>query len=172
MKIQAWGWLAAAVLAAGLNASYHDGGLQWAHSIADRVGHNTNAVLALATGNADQFLTEARYVTDSQDLTPCRFASAVTRAHQQIARSDARFARVQIISDRQIAQLDRLEANRVRLETQLAAVKIPASSFAQVVVRGPKVVCPRVRVNLPRPVSMKMPAMPEVHIEMPSAGPI
>ena len=34
---QAWGWLVAAVLAAGLNASYHDGGLQWAHQIADRV---------------------------------------------------------------------------------------------------------------------------------------
>src|SRR5215469_1149640 len=60
MKTQAWGWLGAAVLAAGLNSSYHDGGLQWAHEIADRVQHNTSAVLALATGRADQFLAEAR----------------------------------------------------------------------------------------------------------------
>ena len=46
MKTQAWGWLAAAVLAAGLNSSYHDGGLQWAHEIVGSVQHNTGAVLA------------------------------------------------------------------------------------------------------------------------------
>ena len=63
MKTQAWGWLTAAVLAAGLNASYHDGGMQWAHRIADRVEHNSNAVLALATGHADEFVTEARVLS-------------------------------------------------------------------------------------------------------------
>ncbi len=46
---QAWGWLTAGVLAAGLNASYHDGGLQWAHQVADRVEHGSAAVLALAS---------------------------------------------------------------------------------------------------------------------------
>lgn len=60
MKTQAWGWLVAAVLAAGLNASYHDGGLEWAHRIAEGVEHSSNAVLALATGHADRFLAEAQ----------------------------------------------------------------------------------------------------------------
>ena len=62
MKTQAWGWLIAGVLAAGLNASYHDGGLQWAHEVAERVGHGSSAVLALASGNAERFLSEAQLV--------------------------------------------------------------------------------------------------------------
>ena len=45
MKSQAWGWLATAVLTAGLNSSYHNGGLRWIHEAADRVQHNTNAIL-------------------------------------------------------------------------------------------------------------------------------
>ena len=172
MKTQAWGWLAAAVLAAGLNASYHDGGLQWAHRIANDVGHNTRAVMALATGRADQFLTEARFVTGPQELTPCRFAAAVARAQHQVARSDAQFARFEAMSDLQVAQLNRLAANRARMEVQLAAVRMPVASFAPVVVRAPKVVCPRVRVNIPRLPHVTMPTIPEIHIETPGAGPV
>src|SRR5437588_8030080 len=88
MKAQAWGWLAAAVMAAGLNASYHDGGLRWAHRIANQVEHNTSAVMALATGHADQFMTEARYVASPSELAPCRFAAAMERAQEHIIRSD------------------------------------------------------------------------------------
>ncbi len=172
MKTQAWGWLAAAVLAAGLNASYHDGGLQWAHRIVDQVGHNTSAVLALATGNADRFVTEARFVTGPGELTPCRFAAVMARAQDQIVRSDAQFARFEAMSDRQVAQLDRLAANRARMETQLAAVRMPRVSYASVVVRAPKVVCPRVRVNIPRLPHVSMPAIPEIHIETPGGGPV
>jgi hypothetical protein len=67
MKTQAWGWLAAAVVAAGLNASYHDGGLQWAHRVTNRIEHRTAAVVALATGHADRFLAEAKWVTSDFD---------------------------------------------------------------------------------------------------------
>jgi hypothetical protein len=63
MKTQAWGWLAMAVLAAGLNASYHDGGLQWLHRAVDQMEHSSAAVLALAAGHTDQFLAEARLVS-------------------------------------------------------------------------------------------------------------
>jgi len=58
MKItQAYAWLAAGVLAAGLNASYHDGGLQRVHEIVDRVGQNSATALTVASGRADQFLS-------------------------------------------------------------------------------------------------------------------
>ncbi len=60
---QAWAWLTAGVLAAGLNASYHDGGLEWAHQVADRVEHGSAAVLALASGRADQVLSQAQLLT-------------------------------------------------------------------------------------------------------------
>jgi hypothetical protein len=172
MKTQAWGWLAAAVLAAGLNASYHDGGLQWAHRVVNQVGHNTNAVLALATGNADRFVTEARLVTGPRELTPCRFAAVMARAQDQALRSDAQVVRFEAMSDRQAAQLERLAANRARMEAQLVAVRIPQISFASVAVRAPRVVCPRVRVNIPRLPQVTMPTMPAIHIEAPGSGPV
>src|SRR5215831_1299560 len=95
MKTQAWGWLAAAVLAAGLNSSYHNGGLQWAHEIADRVQHNTGAVLALATGRADEFLAEARMlkadsgadIAINNEDSQCPFASAWTHAQNSFDQS-------------------------------------------------------------------------------------
>ncbi|MGA7755722.1 MAG: hypothetical protein WCB05_23030 [Candidatus Sulfotelmatobacter sp.] len=168
MKTQAWGWLTVAVLAAGLNASYHDGGLEWAHRIANRVEYNTTAVLALATGNADRFFTEARMVAPREENSSCRLTSALARVQSKVARSDAEFDRFVAISDRQEAQI---EASRDRMEAQLARVRIPAA-FSSVVVRVPKVACPRVRVNVPQIPQIKMPMMPVVHIDSPGAGPV
>src|SRR5215471_510758 len=67
----AWGWLMAGVVAAGFNASYHDGGLQWAHQAAERITYNTRAVLALASGNAEDFLTQAKMVTARNETASC-----------------------------------------------------------------------------------------------------
>ena len=173
MKTQAWGWLAAAVMAAGLNASYHDGGMQWAHRIAGRIGHQTSAVLALATGHADQFMAEAQIISAHQSAAPsCQWATEVARAQQRIALSQARFERFEAMSDRQAAQLVRFENNRARVEVQLAAMRMPVVSYSPVVVRVPKVVCPRVRVNIPRPPHVTMPSIPEIHIEGSGAGPV
>lgn len=173
MKTQAWGWLAAAVLAAGLNATYHDGGMQWAHRIAGRVTHNTSAVLALATGRADQFFAEAQIISAHEETAPsCQWATALARAQRQIATSQARFDQFEAMSDRQPAQLVRFENNRARVEVQLAAMQMPVMSYAPVVVRVPKVTCPRVRVNIPRPPHVSIPSLPQIHIEAPGAGPV
>ena len=114
---QAWGWLAAGVLAAGLNASYHEGGLQWAHLIADRVEHNSAAVLALASGRANQFLAEARLLTARNETASCPLARA--RVQSMIAQSPS--GGFEVISAREEAQLARFEANRARMEAQIAA---------------------------------------------------
>ena len=186
MKTQAWGWLGAAVLAAGLNASYHDGGLEWAHRIVDQVGYNSAAVWALASGRADQFLAEAQMVSSREETASCRWATALARVQTRVARTDNEFARVQAMSAREEAQLARLEANRARFEAQVAAqtarIRIAATAFspAGYSVRIPDIkipdvkipaVCPRVRVNIPRAPMVRIPA-PAVHIELPSAGPV
>src|SRR5882757_1002103 len=92
MKTQAWGWLIAGVLAAGLNASYYDGGLQWAHELADRVEHGSAAVVALASGNAERFLAEAQLVAAKNETASCRLSTAL-RAQGRLARSESRFSR-------------------------------------------------------------------------------
>ena len=115
MKTQAWGWLAVAVLAAGLNASYHDGGLQWAHQVVDRVSQDSEFVLALASGRADQLITEARIVA-SQNEVPAHLSTSFQQVDTQIASSEQNFDRFEAMSDREQAraqaQLDRFEANR------------------------------------------------------------
>jgi hypothetical protein len=182
---QAWGWLIAGVLAAGLNASYHNGGLQWAHQVADRIEYGSGAVMALASGRADQFLAEARLLTardqatqdhsKQEQPTSCRFASAIARVQSKMDRSQATFDRMQAMSDRQQA---RWEANRARMEAgiagQMGRLRITTADFSPVSFRAmpSPVVCPRVRVSLPRMPRIEIPAVPEVHIDTASAGPV
>lgn len=197
MKTQAFGWLAAAVIAAALNASYHQGGMEWAHRIADRIAHNTEAVLALATGNADRFLAEAQAVkaenfaadnlvaddvTQTEDeVSTCRFHQALARVQSKLAHSQARFdrlnaamaARQEQEHARMEAQAARIEAHRARLEAEFANIRIPAVAFNRVVVSTPKVdVCPRIRVNVPQIPAIKVPSVPVVHIDVGEAGTI
>lgn len=179
---EAWGWLAVGVLAAGLNASYHNGGMQWAHEIADRAEYSSNAVLALASGNADQFLAQARTLTARSEATSCQLSSAMSRVQSGIAHSEAGFDRFEAMSARQQAQLERMQASRERMEarieakiaTQTAHLRIASATFAPVDIKSISVpvVCPRVRVNVPRMPVIKMPAVPVIHIEAGSAGPV
>jgi hypothetical protein len=181
---QAWGWLTLGVLAAGLNASYHNGGLQWAHQVADHVQHNSAAVLALASGNATRFLSEAQAVTAKNEKSSCRLASTLARVQNSISDAEQPGYRFEMMSAREEGQLARLEANRERIEArvqaqvaaQTAHLRMASVAFAPVTVKAisTPVVCPRIHVNIPRMpmMKMKMPVAPEIHIDIPSAGPV
>jgi hypothetical protein len=179
---EAWGWLAIGVLAAGLNASYHRGGLQWAHEIADRAQHNSAAVLALASGNADQFLADARTLTARSEAASCPLSNTMSRVQSGIAHSEAGFARFEAMSARQQAQLERVQASRGRMEARIEAriaaqtahLRIASAAFAPVALQSmpAPVLCPRVRVNVPRIPTIKMPTLPVIHIDTASAGPV
>ena len=175
MKIQAWGWLAAAVMAAGLNASYHDGGMQWAHEIVDQVQHNSEAVLALATGRADQFLAEAQLVT-AKTPSSCPFTALAQAESQFASQPEWKSGELEMISARQQAAFAKLAAKRAKMEVRLANMRIPAMNA--MVVSTPRVsVCPRIRVNVPHinvpnlPM-IEVPATPMVHVETQGAGPV
>jgi hypothetical protein len=186
----AWGWLMAGVVALGLNGFYHDGGLAWAHQGINEVGHRVSAVLALASGDADQFLAEARLLTGRDEMASCPFATEMARVQSRIARSQIGFARAEATSARQEAQMARVEAYRARLENQiqaqieakidaqearteaqvnarLAHLRIPAVAVNPAVFEN--VACSRVRVNVPvsrmQMMNIKMPAvrMPRVN---------
>ena len=142
---QAWGWLAAGVLAAGLNASYHEGGLQWAHQLADQAECRTAAALALASGQAEQFLAEARLVMTRDQTASCRLDAAMARLQTGFARAQANFAHAQAMSDRQQAQLDRMAARRDRVEAQIVRIRIPAVALNQVALN--QVACRTIKVS-------------------------
>jgi hypothetical protein len=132
---QAWGWLVAAVLAAGMNASYHDGGLHRVHELVDQlsyqVEHRSAAVLDLASGHADRFLSEARLLTTTHETASCPWAKALARVQAKVAPSETVFDHAALdqtalnhfeaMSDRQVAQLERLDASRTRLEDRVQA---------------------------------------------------
>src|SRR5271167_3986018 len=84
---QAWGWLVAGVLAAGLNASYHNGGLQWAHQaveqIASQAEYRSEAVLALASGNAQRFMAASRTLTARNETASCQLATSMARVQTE-----------------------------------------------------------------------------------------
>ena len=179
MKTQAMGWLIAGVLAAGLNASYHDGGLQWAHELANRVEHGSAAVAALASGNAERFLSEAQLVSAKNETSSCRLSAALARAQARLARSESRFSRFNSLTAfnnmtaQQDAQFAWLDANRDRMEAQIQAqvdaqtarIRIPAVGFRPVVVRMPEIpACPRIHLD---PIHVNVPRTPSVHISVP-----
>ena len=187
MKTQAWGWLVAAVLAAGLNASYHDGGLEWAHRIAGSVEHSSNAVLALATGHADRFLVEAQVLAARQETASCPLSAALARVQSRIARTQTRIARsrmraerfdadrfnnsFEVMSAREEAEMARIEADGARIEAEVGR-SVPAADFAPAMVSMRKVACSRVRFTMPAMPRIKMPVAPVINISAPSAGPV
>jgi hypothetical protein len=176
---QAWVWLAAGVVALGLNGFYHDGGAEWARRTVDRVASRSAAVLALASGRAEQFLSRTQLVLTPDEVQSCRVASAIAQLQSRAARGQAGFARVEAMSAREEAAVARLEANRARFEAQVARVQVmPALSAVEI-----PAVCPRRRtkirqIEIPQieipPLEIpevNVPAPPEVHMGT-STGPI
>lgn len=174
MKLQALGWLAAGVLAAGLNSSYHNGGLEWAHRIADRVGHESNAVLALATGNADRFYSEARLQearlarVGEENSSPCRLSLAMAKVQDAVPLSTVTFAQsegwTEQLTDREQAQLDRQAARRARMQAQSARIEIPEIEVPEIQI--PEIQVPAVRVPAVRVSEIHVPVVrvPAIHI--------
>jgi hypothetical protein len=161
----AWGWLAAGVLALGVNGFLHDEGANFARRVADRVVSRAEPVVALASGRAEEFLANARLATAREQVQSCRFGARVVRIQSSVVPMG--LARLDAMSAREEAQLARLEANRARMEAQAARFQFAAADFS-----APRipVICPRVRVNVPRMV-VRIPA-PVVHVSDDGAGPI
>jgi hypothetical protein len=168
MKAEAWGWLAAGVLALGLNGIYHDGGAVWMHRNVDRViaqiSNQSAAVLVLAAGRADWLMVKAHLAAARNETASCRMATAMARAQSKMARMHNGMADFEAMSAREEAGLARLEADRARIEGQMARVSY--SAFDPVKVR---VFCPRVRVEIPqvRIPSVNIPRIPAVHVAVP-----
>lgn len=180
---QAWGWLAAGVLAAGLNAAYHDGGFVWAHRIADQAQHVSSAVVALASGHADRFLAEAETLTARSDAFS---DAAFAKADQETAQAEAAYARAEAFQAREQAHCARIEAQRARMEARVeahhafvipqvrietAAIQIPgvaAISLPHVELSQMKANCSHVRMSFPAMPKISVPAAPAVNVSFSS----
>jgi hypothetical protein len=177
---QAWGWLAAGVLALGLNGFYQDGGAVWAHRAVDQIiagmSDRTEGVLALATGHADRFMATAERVAARDETTSCRLAPAMARMQTRIAGAQAGFAGFEAMSAREEAQMARFEADRARIDAQIARVRFAPVAFGTVKIPA---FCPRVNVRVPQisvpritVPQVPMVRIPDIHLETIGAGPV
>ncbi len=148
---QAWGWLAAGVLAAALNAGYHDGGLEWAHRIADRAQHVSAAVADLANGRADQFLAEVSLMRARDSMTALS-DSALANAQDEMARAQAVYARTEAFSAREQARCARIQAERARIEARMADRRLCIRTMVRVnpvafrSIQIPQISIPRIEI--------------------------
>jgi len=176
---QAWGWLVAAVMAAGLNASYHNGDLQWLHRAAEQTKHRTLAVLALASGRADQFLAQAEILA-AHEQAESRLAVAMTPVQAEPAISEASAVRVEALvacKELQRARIEiqqarmqaRIQANAVRIQT--AQVKLNRAFNPLPIAFNPMKTpaCPRIRVEIPQIPGVRIPA---IHVNTASVDPV
>lgn len=170
MKTQGWGWLIAGVAALGLNGFYHDGGLRWAHQLADQLESRSATVLALTADPADHLITSAEQVAAKDEAASCRISTAIAQAETRMARGENRVGQWEAISARQEAQLVRMEANRAKIEARIEQMRIPAVHISPVMVTVPA--CSRMQVRMPRIPVIKIPTAPMIHIEATGAGPV
>jgi hypothetical protein len=171
---QAWAWLTAGVLALGLNGFYHDGGAVWAHRIAHQLAEKTEAVADLASERVEGFMGTANLVAARDETASCRLAAAMARFQTKFAQVHTTMAHFEDISARREVALARVEASRARIEARVARVRMAPVAFDSVT--GPVVICPRVRVSVPRIEIPKMPVIkipaPVVQVDLPGNGPV
>ena len=169
---QAWAWLTAGVLALGLNGFYHDGGAVWAHRIADQLAEKSEAVADLASEQVDGFMGTANLVAARDETASCRLAAAMARFQSKFAQVHTTMAHFEDISARREVALARAEVTRARIEARV--VRMAPIAFDSV--SGPVVICPRVRVSVPRIEIPKLPVIhipaPVVHVDLPGNGPV
>jgi hypothetical protein len=166
---QAWYWLAAGVLAMGLNSTIHNGDAHWAGRIADRV---TNE-LELASGRADRLVEAAQKVVVREQTAACRVTTAWARFQTEIARKRIEFASAEANMARRQALMQRVEAGQeavmvaqrhsvqARLEFQNVRLRHETAMFTPAnAARRISLVCPRVRVS---PSALRVSTMTQVN---------
>lgn len=166
----AWGWLAAGVVALGLNGIYHDGGAAWVHRAGgrfiNRIEERAVPILALATGHADWLVAKTQMAAAREETKSCRVVSSVARFKasmlpSKMAGTEAAMASFGAMTAREEAALARLEADRARMEARAARVRFAPAAFNPVV-------CPRLRLSIPRGKT----SIPATNLESAGAGPV
>jgi hypothetical protein len=188
MKTQAWAWLTAGVMALGLNGFYHDGGAEWAHRIAERISDRSDFVVTRVSEQADRFVAKVRMAAVRDETASCPLSTALAQFQSRMARTQKRFAQTKFVqleamTGQEEVQAARSEASQARAEarsgthvearvdTQVARITFAPAAFERVVIDPVKirVVCPRVRVNVPavRIPVVNIPRLPAIRIPAP-----
>jgi hypothetical protein len=120
---RAWYWLAAGVLALGLNGAYQDGEFAWAHKIADR----SCSLLERVTERSDRVVAAAEIMLGHEPST-------LARAQERLARLQEKLSSTQM--DRTQRQLNSAQCKLSRARVKIVEMQGPEYA-SQVVVDVP-----------------------------------
>jgi hypothetical protein len=141
---KAWYWLAAGVLALGLNGAYQDGQLGWAHVLADRAttavervtfrGQHFIAMAEMMLGREPQALGHTQAAIERiQNRIVC---DRVARAQRQMAMAQVREQLAQAKVQQKMAMVQ-MKMGRVRMLADRASQFRDCDGFSNVVVNVP-----------------------------------
>ena len=193
-KARAWYWLAAGVLALGLNGAYQDGEFQWAHRLAERSSATMERVsaegcrlLAMAEIMLGQEPAGLDRVHDRMVRVRDRFNAQqereMDRAQRQMEAAQLKMERAQESmvmfqqdepcshSHRYMVQVPEVNVPAVNVRAFVPNVSVPAvtvPTFTVPSVQVPEIKVPQVtipRIDVP---SVKIPAIkiPPVHVQV------
>jgi hypothetical protein len=163
---KAWYWLAAGVLALGLNGAYQDGQLSWAHCLAGRAANMVEG----ASERAVRFVTMTEVMLGRSPETFGWAETAIQRIQAKLVCERVAMARRQIAMAQvrqQLAQdglrrkldLAQMKMDRVRMITARRADQFRhCSGFSRVVVETPEIP----KVDLSNWPDLQMPETPEI----------
>jgi len=165
---KAWYWLAAGVLALGLNGAYQDGQLGWAHVLADRAtaavertslrGQQWVAMAEIMLGREPQAFGHTQATIERiQNRIVCDRVSraqrqmAMAQVHEQLAEAkmQQKMAMVQM-------KMDRVRAISVERANQFR----DCDGFSKVVVNMPRLP----KINIPNMPDVQIPDVPEFDV--------
>jgi len=150
----AWVWLAAGVMALGINGAYQDGQFAWAHRLADR----SAAMVQEVRDQGCRLAAMAELVFGHEPAT-------IARAQDQLARVQDRLSRQQM--DRMQRQMEtaQLQIDRAAQRMVVFQQDEPCSHSHRFMVQVPEVDVPAVNVRAYVP-NVNVPAVriPEINI--------
>ncbi|HZS96219.1 MAG TPA: hypothetical protein VFA40_05540 [Terriglobales bacterium] len=164
---KAWYWLAAGVLALGLNGAYQDGQLGWAHVLADRAaaaveraslrGQHFVAMAEIMLGREPQAFGHTQAAIERiQNRIVC---DRVAHAQRQIAMAHVREQLAEAKVQQKMAMVQ-MKMGRVRMIADRAKQFRDCDGFSKVVVNMPDL--PKIDLsNIP---DIEVPDVPEVNV--------
>ncbi|HMK23438.1 MAG TPA: hypothetical protein VK466_13975 [Terriglobales bacterium] len=157
---KAWVWLAAGVVALGLNGMYQDGQMGWAHSLTCRAEQYADQVAARGL----QYVTLAEVVLGRNPESLGRTEAALQRLQTKVVCQRTAMAQRQIAMAQVREQIIQAEVQR---KLDLAQAKIDRARMVTIEKAGQLRDCPgfsRVIVSVPDAVNADLSDLPDIQV--------
>ena len=157
---KAWYWLAAGVLALGLNGAYQDGQLGWAHVLVDRAAASVERVAL----RGEHFVTMAEVMLGREPHALAHTEAAIERVQERIACDRIAQAQRHMAMARVREQLAEANMQRKMAMVQVKMDRVRAMTIERTNRFRDCDGFSKVVVNLPDLPNIQMPNLPDIQI--------